>query len=326
VVKEVLRQVIATPTPGPTPTPLVVTPTPGPKQSIVFADLDWESIQIQNAIARFIIEEGYGYPTEALHGEFESLWPALLSGDIDVDMEVWLPRQQQVLDAALDDAAVIPVGRSYADNWRSAFVVPTYLVRENPGLNSIQDIGRFKNLFVTADSQGKARLVSCPPDWECGSTNQQQVRAYGLDPVVELVNPGSESALFDSLEAAYEKRGPWLGYIWGPTRIASELELTPLAEPACRPGQSAPAGCAYPADRVNIVVHPSLVSRAPEIVAFLNNWDLTAVEAGAAELYLEENLVNTEEMAVWYLRNHASWTNWVPEEVAQRVQQALNRF
>ena len=36
----------------------------GPKETIVFSDLNWTSAQIQNRIAQYIVEKGYGYPTD----------------------------------------------------------------------------------------------------------------------------------------------------------------------------------------------------------------------------------------------------------------------
>ena len=48
-------------------------------------------------------------------------------------MEICLPNQQAAWDKALKDGAIIPVGKSLDDNWQSAFVVPTYVVEQNPG-------------------------------------------------------------------------------------------------------------------------------------------------------------------------------------------------
>ncbi len=96
----------------------------GAKETIVFADLDWDSAQIQNAIARRIVQDGYGYPTEAIFGGTIPLWQGLVKGDIDVSMEIWMPNQQDVWQPAMAKGQVIPVGKSLDDNWQSAFVVP----------------------------------------------------------------------------------------------------------------------------------------------------------------------------------------------------------
>ena len=38
------------------------------KRPIVFSDLNWTSAQVQNRIAQYIVEEGYGYPTDVIFG------------------------------------------------------------------------------------------------------------------------------------------------------------------------------------------------------------------------------------------------------------------
>ncbi|CAI8019687.1 hypothetical protein GBAR_LOCUS11821, partial [Geodia barretti] len=36
----------------------------GPKDTIIFGDLNWSSALLQNRIAQYIVEKGYGYPTD----------------------------------------------------------------------------------------------------------------------------------------------------------------------------------------------------------------------------------------------------------------------
>ncbi len=318
VIREVTKEVVVE-----KEVEVLVTPTPAPKETIVFSDLSWDSAQLQNRIAMYIIEKGYGYPVDNIFGDTVALFTGLIKGDTQVTMEIWLPNQQEAWDKAVSQGEVIGVGKSLDDNWQSAFVVPTYVVDENPGLSSVQDLREFKDLFVTPDSKGKARLVSCVIGWACEEQNEQQVAAYGLDDVIELVAPGSSAALFASLEGAYLKGDPWLGFMWGPTKTAAELDLTILEEPDCPVGKGPETGCAYPTARVLVAVHPSMITRAPEVVEFLRRWDFKAGSQVAAEGWMAENEATVEEAAVWFLRNDDIWTGWVPEDVEGRVREAL---
>ena len=45
----------------------------GPKEPVVFSDLNWDSAQIQNRIAMYIVEHGYGYPVDTVFGGTEYL-------------------------------------------------------------------------------------------------------------------------------------------------------------------------------------------------------------------------------------------------------------
>ena len=38
------------------------------KDPIVFSDLNWTSAQFQNRVAQYIVEKGYGYPTDVVFG------------------------------------------------------------------------------------------------------------------------------------------------------------------------------------------------------------------------------------------------------------------
>ena len=303
---------------------VAVAPPPAEKKTIVFSDLSRDSAQLQNRIAMYIVKNGYGYPVDTVLGNTTALQTSLLNADTQVTMEIRLPKQQEWWDKATMEASVIPMGKSLDDNWRSAFVVPTYVVEQNPELKSVKDLPKFKDLFVTPDSNGKARLVSCVIGWACEKSNEGKIAAYGLEDTIELVTPSSAAALFADLEMAYEKGEPWLGYLWGPTKTAAELDLTVLEEPACAVGASPETGCAYPDARVLIAVHPSLIARAPDVVEFLRKWDFAASTQLAAESWMADNNATHEEAAVWFLKNkEAAWTKWVTSEAADKVKEAL---
>ena len=292
------------------------------KATIVFADLDWDSAQIQNAIARRIVEDGFGYPTDAIFGGTIPLWQGLVGGDIDVTMEIWLPNQKDVWQPAMAKGEVIPVGKSLDDNWQSAYVVPTYVVEQNPGLKTVQDLRDHIDIFP--QDGGKAVLVNCVAAWACSGVNESQLAAYGLDDIIMLQDPGSQASLFASLEGAYAKGEPWLGYLWGPTQPAAELDLTRLDEPACATGADPKSGCGYPVANIRIAVHPTLLPRAPDVIEFLRKWDFTAAVDVAANAYKAETDASFDEVATWFLKNHeASWSQWVPADVAQKVKDAL---
>ena len=56
----------------------------GPKDTIVFSDLNWTSAQVQNRIAQYIVEYGYGYPTDLVFGGTLPLFEGLKKGDTHV--------------------------------------------------------------------------------------------------------------------------------------------------------------------------------------------------------------------------------------------------
>ena len=67
--------------------PLSSVATGASKKTLVMADLNWDSAQVHNRIAGFIIEKGYGYKLEFIPGGTIPLWAGLTRGDVDINME-----------------------------------------------------------------------------------------------------------------------------------------------------------------------------------------------------------------------------------------------
>ncbi len=292
-----------------------------PKDPIVFSDLNWTSSEVQTRVVAYIVEHGYGYPTELVAGDTVSLWAGLTNNDTHVTLEIW-PAQQPWIDD-LDEGVIELLGDSLDENWEG-WVVPQYVKDANPGLVSVFDLPDYQDLFVTADSRGKARFVGCIAGWACELVNLNKVTAYELEDVVDVVDPGSGAALFADLEGAYARGDNWLGYIWGPTKPTATLDLYRLEEPEwseeCWNGDQ---GCAYPSSEVRIAVNTSLVDRAPDVIEFLRAWDYTAAEQIDTEIWMGDNDETPDAGAIWYLQNKDAWMSRVPAEVAERVVAAL---
>ena len=162
------------------------------------------------------------------------LFQGLKRGDTHVTMEIWLPNQDEAWAEARSEGAVLSVGKSLGSDWQSSFVIPAYLQKEYPDLDSVEDLKeqKYKDLFKTAETGDKARLVSCIIGWACEEVNAAQIEGYGLSDHIHVVNPGDGAALNADLNGAYTKQEPWLGYQWGTNDPALKLDLVRLEEPA----------------------------------------------------------------------------------------------
>ena len=72
-----------------TPTPPRPTPLPGERPTIRFSDEQYESQALNNAIARFVIEHGFGYPTATVVTTSLGMQDLIVEGKIDLEMEAW---------------------------------------------------------------------------------------------------------------------------------------------------------------------------------------------------------------------------------------------
>ena len=304
-----------------------VTPVPAAKETIVFSDLNWNSALIQNRIAQYIVEHGYGYPTDVVLGFTLGNFQGLRAGDIDVTLEIWLPNQDEAWLEALGAKEVVSVGASLGRDWQSTFVIPAYLQEQYPELDHVDDLKdpTYQELFQTSESRGKARLVACPPGWACEAVNLAQITGHGLDDYLHVIHPGSQDAMFAEVYGAYEREEPWLGYMWGTADPGILLDLVQLEQPEyndlCWLTDKA---CRFEDATILIAVHPTLPPRAPEIVQFLHNWAYDIEMYTTTLNWILDNEASHPEGAIFWLENNTDvWTPWVTADAASKVQAAL---
>ncbi len=299
-----------------------------PPPTLIFSDLNWSSAQVQNRIAQYIVDKGYGYPTDVVFGGTLPLFQGLRRGDSHITLEIWLPNQREAWDEAIANGEVVSVGKSLGSDWQSGFVIPAYLQEQYPELDNVEDLKdeQFKELFQTAASGGKARLVSCIIGWSCEEVVAAQIEGYGLSDHVEVINPGDGAALNADLYGAYEKQEPWLGYQWGTNEAALVLDLVRLDEPAYSTECWATTkACGFQDATILIAVHPDILTSAPDVVEMLRAWDINIdVYKPIAKWQLDNPDASANDAAMWWLKSNAGvWGQWVTADAATAIEAAL---
>ena len=138
------------------------------KQAIIFADLGWDSAQVHNRIAAFIIENGYGYPeSQFIPGETITLFEGLARGDVDMEMECWVENQQEAYDKHIAAGDLVDLGSNFPDNWQG-WLVPTFMIENGdlPEGVSVDDMPQYWELFKDPEDPTKGRFVNSVPGWE----------------------------------------------------------------------------------------------------------------------------------------------------------------
>lgn len=312
---------------------------------IVFGDYGWDSAIVINRIAQFILEEGYGYETGSVPGETIPLFQGMLSDDVQVSMEIWAA-QLDGWDEAVEAGDVHQLGLSI-DETVQGWWVPTYMIEGDeergiepmaPDLTHVDDLPDHWELFEDPEDDSKGRFMDCIAGWECERVNEIKFNTYGLDEYYNRFLPGSGAALATDIVTSYEAGEPWLGYYWGPTWIFGQVDLTMLEEPeysdecwdnimtAIEAGETAiDEGCAYPAVEVYVGVTDELYQAAPDVIELLENVEFTMGEVSEILAAMQEDDLDPDEGAEWFLRERTDmWHAWVPEEVVDDVEAALN--
>ena len=308
----------------------------GAKPTIKISDLNWGSAHFQSAVAKIIIEEGYGYPVELVFGTTIPLFTGLCAGDLDVFLEGWLANQKEAYDKAMAAGEIELLGILNEDNWQSQFVVPTYVIKGDtargiepmaPDLKTVSDLKdpKYVKLFENLENPGKGGLLACMPGSECEKISTAQLKTYGLDEYYDLINPGSFDSMFAYYKSQYDKGKPWLGYLWGPTWIDGLLDLTLLEEPPYdEEVWNENHGCAYPSVKLFIAGHTGFSDKAPDLAEMFGKWEMTSAILAEALAYMYDTEGEPADAAIWFLKNREEvWTKWVPADVAAKVKAAV---
>ena len=310
---------------------------PDVKPTIKFADTQFESLWINNALAKFIIEEGYGYPVETVEMSSPIMQVSVANGDIDVMMELW---HQNWIDNYNEETAkgnIINAGMTY-EGGPQFFVIPK-ATAEKYNIKTVDDMKKHWELVKDPEDPSKGEFHNCPIGWQCSEINRAKFAAYGLDEFFNIKSGGAQAALDAALVGAQKKKKPVFGYYWAPTSIMGAYEWTILEEPAyskacwdeVSKGQEDKAytpkeACAYETLPIDKGINGGLSDKAPDVVEMLKkmNVGLQPINVTAAWAIDANIQGDWEKAAVYYLKNYEDrWTSWMPSDNVKKVKDAL---
>ncbi|UOM36380.1 ABC transporter substrate-binding protein [Acuticoccus sp. I52.16.1] len=304
---------------------------------VVFGGLDYGSAAFHTALARTVLEKGYGCETEVVPGTTLVLNTGMGRGDVDVLMEVWTANTAQAFLDAEAAGDVERLGATFPDASEGWFV-PRYVVEGEgapaPDLVSVSDLKDHADLFPDDEEPGKGRFLNCVIGWQCEVVNSKKLAAYGLDELYSNVRPGAGAALEAAVEAAVLREKPVLFYHWAPTWLLGKYDFVKLEEPAfdqatwdeMMASEDPAAATAYPLTKVVIGANTEFTAQAPALREFFMNYGTTAEATSQALAYMRDTDASPEQTAQKFLAEHPDvWQAWVPETVATQLNEAISK-
>jgi len=309
------------------------------KPTIKFSDTWYESVWLGNAIAGFILEEGYGYPVETVEVSVPVSQVSLSKGDLDVWLDCWYWYYLEWWNPAIANGELENLGPSM-EPAPSFWTIPQW-VHEEYNINTVEDMKEHWELFPDPEDPSKGLFINCPIGWQCQMINTVKLEAYGLTEYYNIIEP-SAGALEAAMAGAQKKGDPVFGYYWAPTALMGMFDWYLLEEPefdadiwdnimkalddeTLRPLDEA---CAYEAVSPVNAVWSGLRDIAPEAVALFEkmNWGLDQTNKAAA--WAKENEVQDwEKVGVWYLRTYEDrWKAWVTTDAYNKIKDALDDY
>lgn len=305
---------------------------------VVFAGLDWDSNAFHVAVARFILDKGYGCASDVLPGTTIPLLNGMAHGDVDVTMELWKDNLPEAWEAARKGGRSIELGINLDDAVQGWFV-PRYVIEGPnavaPGLKSVFDLPKYKEIFRDPEEPARGRFYNGVAGWAAETVNTKKLKAYGLDDAFTNFRPGSGTALASAIASAYKRQRPILYYYWGPTWVMGLYDGVMLDEPAydeatwkaMANAKSPDKAVAFPKMEVWVVVNAAFIAKTPQLREFLSKYHTTsAVVSKALVTMREAGGANAPEVAAKaFLKERGDiWRAWVPADVAARVAAALD--
>ncbi len=309
---------------------------------VMLAGLDWDSNAFHNSVASFIMKHGYGCETDAIPGSTIPLLNGMARGDIDVTMEMWSDNVRDALAEGLAKKQFVDLGTNFPDATQ-AWYVPKYLVEGDDapakGLKSVADLPKFKEVFADPEEPEKGRFYNCIAGWSCEIINTKKLNAYGLTEHFVNFRPGTGAALSAAIESNIRRKKPILFYYWGPTWVMGKVgdDLIQLEEPAYNEeiwqklfNETDPSkvteAVAYPASATDVFVNSEFHAQAPKMVEFLTKYTTTSNDVSKALAFMQDTGGTTDDAAIEFLKTNTElWTGWVPADVAERVNAALEQ-
>ncbi len=301
--------------------------------TVIFGDAGWESIRFHSHIAGIIMEKGFGYSYDMITGSTPVILTGMRRGDIDVQMEMWTSNIAEIYNEAIESGDIVELGVNFDDN-AQGFYVPTFVIEGDserniepmaPTLKTVKDLSRYWQVLKDEEDPSKGRVYGAIPGWKVDEIMRTKVETYGLDEYYNYFSPGSDTALAAAIVSSYERGEPIVAYYWEPTWIMGMMDMTLLKdEPYSEELWNAGYACEFEAMEITIAANADFVESAPEVAEFLGKYNTSSQLTSEALAYMMENETDEKDAALWFLENKEDiWTQWVPEDIAQKVKSSL---
>ena len=299
------------------------TPAPGEKTSITFADVGWDSIKLNNALAGLVAENVFGYTWQETPGSTPISHEALMLGDVDVHMEEWTDNISSY-QTDLQAGKFTELGINFNDNYQG-FYIPRYVADEYPDLKTVKDLAKYPELFPDPEDASKGIIYGGITGWSITEVMEKKVSAYGLDQYYNYFVSGSDAVLNTAMTSAWDNQEPIVAYYWEPTWLLGKYDFVLLEDDPYNPDTFQDGIGACPAVTVTVAVSNDFAASNPEYCAFLSNFSMPSAIISEALAYMQDSSASYTQAAQWLLtESHPELVSqWLTDEQADALLESL---
>lgn len=276
---------------------------------------DWTGQLITTHIMGRVLEE-MGYNVKYQQADYLAQFAGLESGDLHVAMEMWETTGKQAMEKSLATGNTVDLGETgmqAIEEWW----YPLYMKEKCPGLPDWEALNKCAEEFSTPETAPKGRYLGGPVTW--GGFDDERAEALDMD--FEVVHAGTDAALFAELESAYQRKAPWIGWIytphWAPIKFEGEfVEFPPYSEECYSdakvgPNDSATHDCGKPRGWIKKVGWKGGADKWPCAYKAVEGFKIDNLAMGTmvGEVDLDGKEVD-EVVGAWIKDNESSWKTW----------------
>ena len=201
---------------------------PESDEPIILTLHDWSGQYITTTIMGNVLKS-MGYNVEYVQADYLAQFAGIETGDLTVAMELWDTTAAEALAASIATGNTIDLGETGMEA-KEEWWYPIYMKELCPGLPDWQALNACAELFATPETGSKGRYLGGPVTW--GGWDDERVEALNMD--FEVIHAGTDAALFAELESAYQRKAPFLGWVyaphWAPAKYEGEwVEFPPYS-------------------------------------------------------------------------------------------------
>ncbi|MFC2014290.1 glycine betaine ABC transporter substrate-binding protein [Chloroflexota bacterium] len=142
----------------------------GQKPVIRLYDGQWGSLWVNNAIAEFIIENGYGYPVEVVVENTIVMQDVIEKGEIDLNLEMWQQNFIIWYNEQIERGNIVNIGITYEDS-SQFFIIPKW-VAEEYNIKTVFDMKDHWEIFQDPQDPSKGIVYNGIIGWEATEINK----------------------------------------------------------------------------------------------------------------------------------------------------------
>jgi len=276
---------------------------------IVIPTHNWSS-QVVMAYVIGGIFESMGNNVEYVSADTQAVYESIRQGDVTISHEVWQSTFGKSFYAAMGKGGIIDAGNHDTISLEEVGV-PQWVIDKNlcPGLPNWEALKNCKDVFATADSGGKGRILDGPQSWHGVEYTDRVEALLGDDWVVKFA--GSADALWAELAAAKKEGRGTIVFNWTPNFTDAKgyafIEW-PEYYLGCRKQDGGDSKCGSPVGWLKKAANWKFPKTHPAAYTAFSRISFTAGQIGAMAALVDiDKMTHADAAEAWLAANEAVW-------------------